>query len=424
MARLLNIDCLKSPLAWVVADQAIISGARLLSQIAVARYAAENSTGIGFYVSTFGFVVLAVMIVESFVTTPINVFLPKQSNERLPKFFADSLRLMIQIILVLVSGCLMMLTISSFMNWEIGQRTATVLFWYLPLHLVREYGRRWMLAVNRNLSLLIFDAVTSAALLVSLALASQSSWFDATVAFLIATVANLGFVILWWTQFRTEIAFAGSSGADFRDAAKGYGRWIAAEGLFSILLVYFTQWQITSTLGEDAADRYGACLTLVFLANPLLLGVTSYFSPRAARTYSEQGSAAMKASTNRIAVTVVGLLIVLALVISLAGDSLMQVIFGERFNGLGSTVAVLSLGMVMLGISYVFATALQAARAPKLNFIASILAGTLVVIFSLTLLDQHLQGAAWAFFVSASAGALARVLFLQWHLRRVEDNGY
>jgi O-antigen/teichoic acid export membrane protein len=414
---------MKSPLALVVADQAIVSGARLLTQIAVARYSVANSTGIGFYVSTFGFVVLAVMFVESFVTTPINVFLPRQSNERLPRFFADSLRLMFEIVGATGLACLLILAISNFSNWEISQRIATVLLWYLPLHLVREYGRRWMLAVNRNRSLLVFDAVTSVILLIGLAFASQSSWFDATSAFLLTTVANLMFVILWWLQFKTEITFDRVDGSDFRDATRGYGRWVAAEGLFSILLVYFTQWQITSTLGEAEADRYGACLTLVFLANPLLLGITSYFSPRAARTYSEQGSAAMLVSTNRMAAGVVGLLLVLAMVIFVAGDSLMPMIFGQRFQGLGSTVAVLSFGMVMLGISFVYATALQAARAPKLNFIAAILAGTLVVICSLFLLAQSLQGAAWAFLISAAVGALARVLFLNWHLRQVQLDG-
>ena len=360
------------------------------------------------------------MFVESFITTPINVFLPRQSQERLPRFFADSLWLLLQIIGAIGLTCLLVLAISSFLGWGISQRIATVLLWYLPLHMVREYGRRWMLAVNRNRSLLVFDFITSAVLLIALAIASQTSWFDATYSFVLATVANLLFVIFWWLQFRTVISSDGAGGADFRIAAKGYGRWVAAEGLFSILLVYFTQWQITSTLGEAEADRYGACLTLVFLANPLLLGITSYFSPRAARTYTEQGSSAMKHSTTRIAAGVVGLLLVLAFVILVAGDSLMTLIFGQRFQGLGTTVAILSFGMVMLGISFVYATALQAAQAPKLNFIASISAGTLVVICSLFLFGQSLQGAAWAFFISAAVGAVARVLFLDWHLQQVQ----
>lgn len=399
----------KNAFVLILSDQALISGMRLLTQVIVARYAAHSEQGIGFYVAVFGFVILAVMLAESFITTPVNVFLPHQSDDQRGAFVGDSFRALMRLIGLIGAVCCLATLAGWLWRWQFMMWVAGVLVWYLPLHLAREYGRRMLLATDRHQTLFFYDLITSFLMLVGLGISISGGSVGAVWAYLLFSIANATFVWLWWRSFKDEVSWGEEFGSNFDKLAFEHGKWVAAEGLFSVVLVYFSQWQITALLGEEAADRYGSCLTLVFIANPFLLGVVSYFGPRASKIFAEAGVAGIRSESYRLAGLVSGVLLVATLVIWAGGDWLMTAVFGSRFAGLGSTVAILSLGMLVLGSGFVFATGLQAIQAPQFNFFASMLSGIAVVSLSFWLLRGDISQAAWAFLISAAIGTLVRV---------------
>lgn len=413
---------LTSPLAIVLADQALISGMRLLTQVLIARFALESSAGIGFYVATFGFVIMAVMLAESFVTTPVNVFLPHQPGNQRGGYFGDSFRFLMRLIGMITAICCLALLVGVWLKVDLLWRVSGVLLWYLPLHLVREYGRRWLLVTEKNRLLLAYDFVTSILLVLGLVICIAGEGLNAIWAFGLITLANLGFVCLWWFSFRREVCLEEDHGSKFDQLAWSYGRWVAAEGFFSVVLIYFTQWQITATLGAEAADRYGSCLTLVFIANPFLLGVVSYFGPLAAKLYAAQGAAGIRKASYQLAAFVSSVLLVASMVVWFGGDWLMLTVFGERFADLGGTVTLLSLGMLMMGSGFVFATSLQALQAPQINFWASLASGLVVVSLSMLWLRREIEDAAWAFLISAGVGMTLRLVGFHLKLRAVNHH--
>ncbi len=405
------------PIVLVMFDQALVSGARLMTQVAVAKNTPAGQPGLGFYVSAFGFVVLLLTYLESFVTTPVNVFLPRQSTEQRGSFFAGAIRLTFLVIVLSISICVAAYFLMSlFASRAVNRPIALTLAWYLPCHMLREFSRRWLLATHRIRYLIVLDVVSSVVLAVLLILAINTQVVTAISVFGLVTFGNLLFVGMWWKRYRSEFDFEARSEQRFAKIGWNYGRWVAGEGTFSALVLYFTQWYVSAKFDQSSADMYGACLTLVFLANPFLLGVTSYFSPRGAAIYHESGWAGFKPFLSVYLVLVVAVLGVLAGLIGFCGRPVLELLFGAGDANRAATI--LSIGMIFQGISFMLAMTLQTVQFPQINTLASFVGALFVVVFSF-LFIKSIETAALGFLFSALISVVVRWAGLYWMRQRL-----
>ncbi len=399
------------PILLVLFDQALISGSRLVSQVVVARYGAAELPGIGFYVSTFGFVVLFLTLIESFVTTPINVFLPQQPEQEQGAFFASALRFTLSLVALGACVCLAV-------SWALGSTLMTpkliaiTLAWFLPAQLLREFARRWLLATENIAFLVRWNVIASLILFLCLGVSIAFDRADAIVVFGWVSISNLCFLAAWWWQFHMCFDFSAARNTFFLNAGWRYGRWVAGEGICGVLVLFFSQWYISVKLDESAADLYGACLTLVFIANPFLLGVTSYYSPRAARLFHASGWGQLKKSLWRFTLFVAVVLGAITLAFYFCGGWLLSTVFGPEFAGGARSATILSLGMVFLGLTYMVATTLQTVGLPQINLYSSLLAAIFVVAYSFLFIHNQIESAAWGFLGSSIVSLVSRTLGL------------
>ena len=99
-------------------------------------------------------------------------------------------------------------------------------------------------------------------------------------------------------------------------------------------------------------------LMLVCSANPLLLGISSILTPIAARAFSEEGKIGVRRVVSKYLLIVTVLLIGFAGILSLTGDTLLRIIFDASYQTNQSTINVLSLVMIGIGINFNLANGL------------------------------------------------------------------
>ncbi|MEZ6096998.1 MAG: hypothetical protein R3C03_22710 [Pirellulaceae bacterium] len=397
------------PFLMVLFDQALISGARVLTSIVITRFSAESTLEAGFYVSAFGFVVLFTTYQESFVATPLNVFLPRQPEAERGGFFAGALRFSLGLIILsaIISA---MVFVMLPVDRSVDRLMALTVAWFVPLQLLREFGRRWLLATQRHGVLIALDVVATCVLLALLGVIIGAGQVNALHAFVVVSMANIVFVIAWFLKHQQYFAVADKPKTPFSKVAWNYGRWVAGESTFAVLMLYFSQWYISSSIDREEAGLYGTCLTLVFLTNPFLLGVTSFFSPRAATVFHESGWDALWRIAVKYSLIVAVVLTAIWMVIWLFGSSIMLV-FGPEYPPAAPAAAWLSFGMVFLGLSYLLAITLQTVGLPQINAVASALGAIVVVVYSFLYL-RDIHTAAYGFVLSAAIAFVTRLLAL------------
>ncbi len=404
------------PMLVILFDQAVISGSRLITQVAVGRFGPDQ---LGLFGSAMGVVMTMVAMQEAMVTTPFTVFAPQQTREDRPAFASGALLVQLWMMTLLLAGWAgIVIWKGSTGGWSGGVLLVmTAMIWFAPFQLVREFGRRWMLANNLPRPALMLDVISTGVLLVLLGLAAGMHWMDARLAFAIVTVANLLYVGVWLFQYRREFPVRTTSPRGFASLSWSYGRWIAGEALCSVVMMYYLVWHLTFFLGEFQAGLFQSCMTVVFLANPFLLGFVSFLGPKAATTWHQFGWPALWRLTWQSLVFVVAILAGISLFLAFAGDWLLVTIFGSEYAGNGSIVTVLGVGMIGLGVSYVVTCALQTAGRPAVNFLGSVFSGVFLVAWSWLFVREDLMTAATGFVVAVFLGVAVRFIGL-WIARK------
>ncbi len=410
------------PLLVVLLDQAVISGTRLLVQMGVGRSGGPEQLGL--FGAAMGIVMVMLGFQEALITTPYTVFSPaREANGTRREFAWGALRLGLIVLVVMLAIWAGMMGWRSFSGtWPAGWLIIGVaLLWFAPFQLLREFGRRWMLANQVRQATLVLDAVVSLILLVALGAMMFAAKVDARLAFGLMTLSNVVFIGLWLHRYRGEFRPDRDGARDFAGLAWRYGRWIAGENFCSVLMMFYLTWHLAFFLGDRAAGQLTACMTVVLLANPFLLGYSGYLGPRAAGEWHVGGWAKLGPLTWQSLLTVTVVLGALAALLAVRGDWLLGLMFGSEYLGNGAMVAMLGVGMIGLGASYVLTTALQTAGRPWWNFAGSLVSAILLVVWSQLYIRTSVGPAASGFTVAVFAGTVVRLTGFLLSQRQAES---
>jgi len=109
------------------------------------------------------------------------------------------------------------------------------------------------------------------------------------------------------------------------------------------MTIYFFNWLLLFKIDAAAAGIYGACMTIVLLANPLLNGAMSAFAPTAAIEYQASGKAGLNKILWRFGTgLVVVMLLFSAFLLMACGHPKYNF-----FSSLAGLLAVVGLGAMM-----------------------------------------------------------------------------
>ena len=112
------------------------------------------------------------------------------------------------------------------------------------------------------------------------------------------------------TFFLMRRSFAPNRGTAIADLRRNwsFGKWAFGSQLATLASGYGMPWMLALFLGTAATGRYAACLSIVMIANPLLIGLNNFLSPQAIHAYHTHGLGGLRKFTWGISAWVTGTL--------------------------------------------------------------------------------------------------------------------
>ena len=465
MSTSLNASRPRLRFIFAIIGQGLFSLSRFITTMVIGgRFSQNVQTGagseaeLGHYLAYFSVLLFGLGVLEAFVTTPMTYLMHGRKDEQKPQF-ATLLLLVCLAIAALFFGFVLLVGVLaqvSYPNLSIFALTAFAFM--LATQCVREFMIRWLLAHLKTRQYAAYELAYFLFFTVAIALITQSQQISVTTIFTVIAIANLLLIAVVWWQQRGEFASVKSTlqqtgllklraktsvsktpnpesdlWPEFVATLKEqvyFGRWIAADSICAVMTTYFFSWLLLFKIDAAAAGIYGACMTIVVLANPLLNGAMSAFAPTAAIEFQESGKAGLNRVLWQFGTGLVVVMLLFAAVLWFAGGPLTKLLYGERYDqffelhysGNNRIPFLLGLSMPLNAAAYLLACSLMACGHPKYNFFSS-LAGLLAVVgLGAMMQEPDLVSCALCFSISIAVVLAVRSYFYWAHSGDVKNS--
>lgn len=422
------IEILPVTTFWALVAQGILSVTRLITTMTVGgTFGSGCEEQLGYYSNGFAALMVMIAIFEAFVTTPLTIFNQKQSPDCRRIFSGQML-----LVGLLVIGCLAaasgLLFGIQLYTQKIKPELAAALVavaCMAPFQLIREFSRRWLLANLQVRASAVLELTFAGLFFIGIFALVSSDRVSAVSMFATLAIVNAIGVAGWWIFYRRRFSFESSHNGGTSLGPQliqnvRYGRWVAGENICSTLTMYFSSWYLTWRLDESSAGVFFACFTVVMLANPFLLGISSIMAPRAAQGFNSDGYPGLFKVLLKLGAVLMLVMSLISVMLWFAGDRLTTVLFPAEYagyfdrylGGINQITAVLGLALPAMGLSYTSAFGLLAAHRPRDNFIAAAIGVVVLVIANFCFAETTLMTAAISFVMSFYAAMACRTGFL------------
>ena len=455
MSTSLNTSHPRLRFIFAIIGQGLFSLSRFITTMVIGGRFNQNNvqTGggseadLGHYLAYFSVLLFGLGIMEAFVTTPMTYLMHGRKDEQKPQFATLLLLVCLAITslffgLVLLAGVLAQI---SYPNLSIVAIAAFAFM--LATQCVREFLIRWLLAHLKTRQYVAYELAFFLFFAVAIALITQGQQISVATIFTVIAISNLLLISMVWWQQRGEFASIKSTfqqtgllklrtkttvsktpnpesdlWPEFVATLKEqvyFGRWIAADSICAVMTIYFFNWLLLFKIDATAAGIYGACMTIVLLANPLLNGAMSAFAPTAAIEYQESGKAGLNRILWRFGTGLVVVMLLFAAFLWFAGGPLTKLLYGESYDqffelhhsGNNRIPFLLGLSMPLNAAAYILACSLMACGHPKYNFFSSLAGLVAVVGLGAMMQEPDLVGCALCFSISIAVVLAFRSYF-------------
>jgi O-antigen/teichoic acid export membrane protein len=424
--RLLSVA--STPHVLSLADQAIVSSASFLITIAVGRFA--NPSELGLYSVGASLLILMTGVQESLVCLPYTIQ-SGQSDCAEPERLGSSL-VQSGVLSMLIASSLAATACGSLLSGAGGQVTtiAWMLSFAAPFVLLREFARQNAFAHLQIRRVLCLDATAAAIQAALIALLAYNGLMHATTAYIVVSAGCGTAGVVWLINMRQGITIP-TMGGLAASAKRSWmlGRWLFAGQITVSVQGYAGGWILTGILGTAAAGIYAACMTIVLLGNPILIGLGNVLTPRTVRALATGGAASVLRQVILDTILLGVAMTALCVMVWLFGDKLMTLVFHSvTYTGYSHTLLVLALGMLASALGMPASNALAGLGHPHTIFWARLLGAVTSVALSWWLATEFgVLGAGYAFTVGQMVSTIGRwlafLLVIVPRLASVADTG-
>ncbi|KAA0948218.1 oligosaccharide flippase family protein [Pseudomonas sp. ANT_H14] len=346
---------------WVIGGQAAQSLASFLTGLALGRWVSQEA--LGAYALGYTFCFLIISLGDTLIATPYTYFRARQEGEQAQLFPAALLGTLL-LGLVVALGLTLFHVLGTGILAELWPALPVAVFCLV----LREFLRRHFYVIGRSVSALLLDLLTAAGQLVLLGWLLASDRLNANNVFwTIGAVSGIAFVVfLSMVQERFVAIGPGTLCKSLRDFF-GYGAWLVGGGLCHVASVQLYPWLALLGGGQGQTGLYAACVALTNLINPLLIALTNYFRPRFIAHYKEAQGHDFVAYVFRRALLFLIPALVLLLVVTFEGGTLLRQLYGEPFTAGAPALVFLALGLLAVACAAPVQLGLLALRAPVSN---------------------------------------------------------
>ena len=331
----------------VLFDQGLCSITNFIASIAIARTCSKEQFGL--YTLGFSVILFFLSILNSMVTSPYIVFSSRYENDAKAQYTGSTL---IHVLFLCIFSISILSVAALILHFNIRDPnlisiTLSVIF-AVSFVIIREYARQTLFAsvlVNRALiidSSIAFIYITGLFILSSLNILAPSSSY-------LMLGCSCGIVVIVWFIIERD-RFCVCKGRIINDLRKNwhFGKWLFLTNFCVIASVQIYPWLLATFHGPVATAKFAVCLNVLFIINPLLLGLTNFIGPKAAHVYNKGNIQKLRTFVFKFTLIFSIFLGIFTIIIFIFGETITILIYGTKYEGNGLLIAILSLSQLVL----------------------------------------------------------------------------
>lgn len=371
---------IESRVVAALADQVIFNAGNFLRGVILARMVSQGEFGL----FTLGWTIISFLfsVTTTLVSTPYSVYCPRLKGAELARYTGSALfHLFFLVISLTVVG------IGTSLSFALmgDSKEISVLAWSITIVvapiLLRDHIRRLCIARLWMRAAIAVDLSTVIVQLGLLLAVGAIAGLSAATVFVVIGSGCLLVTLPWLAMYRRE--FIVSRPQVLVDWRTNWllGRWGLASAVLYLFAVSLYPWILAALHGTDSAGIWAACIGVVALGNPLLLGLQNYFLPKASHIFAEGGASALRSFVTRAALLMGGSVTVLCVILVPIGGWLVSTIYGDSYSGNGLVVALLLANFSILSFSVCFARGIFILERADIDFKINIV--SIIFVFSI-----------------------------------------
>lgn len=402
-----------------VADQAAVSGTSFLTTVIVGRWC--NQDELGLYSLAFTIVMLLAAVQDSLITAPFTVFANRLRELKLARYAgsvlvhqfllsAATVAALATVAAILAAVAPRLTSPDSAAEAAGLARMSLTLSAVTVLLLLREFGRRFALARMQLATALCLDGAVTLLQLSGLWLVARQGWLTAVTAQVLVGVVCGVVGLSWLVSAHSKFSIERSQISSDWTTNWRYGRWVLFGQLTGYLGGYVMHWLVAAVLGTRVTGVYSACMTVVLLSNPFVIGISNFLGPKMAHAAVTGGPTQVRRIVWQAMLFLGTTLAAFLGAAALYGDQIVQWIYGASYAGYGLTVSVMALDYWMRALSGPADNGLRALHRPAAGWLASASGLGMTLLTAWFLLSSHgVLGAAYALLAGSSTSLLVRM---------------
>jgi O-antigen/teichoic acid export membrane protein len=275
-----------------IADQGVVSGGTFLATVAVARWADAHQLGAYSLGMSGLFTIMGIQ--EALIALPYMIRRNRPEAEAVG--LAGQSLVQSALLSAATAGALVILALFLTAARSDSSLPAFVcaLAWLAPFFLLREFARQFCFAHMQFAQALAMDGSALLLQVSGLALV-ELVWGLSATSVCITNGLAFGLVGVRWfylqrANFRMPVL-------RLRQVLKenwSLGRWLLAAQIAASFQASIASWLLAIVDGTEAAGVYAACLAIVALSNPVIIGIANHLMPRTTVILRQEGVAALR----------------------------------------------------------------------------------------------------------------------------------
>ena len=391
-----------------LADQAIVSVTGFLTTLLIARW--SGSTQLGFYALGLSLLLSLVAFQESLILQPylIQRFYPEGTA-------AERAGASLTLSILFSLGSILVLTVAAvgFLVWRAGAELV-VTIWAIagivPFALTRDFARRFAFAHLDTSRVLFLDLAVAIIQLSALGWLGASGRMSATSACAALGAACAFPTAIWLYYARAEFTIHVRNVQVVLKQTWVLGKWLLVGRITSQVQGYVVYWLAAADGGVAVTGVYAACMSIVGLANPLMIGLANVLMPKLVLAWKHGGGPRLWHEAIRNTALIAAVMTAFNLAVFLGGEHVMRFLYhGKEFEGHGQTLIVLALAMSSGTLGEAPSIALAAMERPRPIIMVTAVEAVLTVALVWILMTKWgLLGAAYGMLVGNVTGTVGR----------------
>jgi O-antigen/teichoic acid export membrane protein len=390
MVRALSEVAARCPRLIALSDQGLVSVTNFATTMMIGRVCGKAELGV--YTLAWTLMSLVTGISSTVIATPYTVFSPRLAHSRRRRFRGSILmhQLLLSTMFALTIAAAAFL--ASRAGW-VSENISTVVTTAAAVLLcigVREFVRGVSFAELRTSWALSVDVIACCGQAAGLLLLLYCQALTASRALVVLGMSSGLAAAVWFALHGKAFRFNTKLLAQDWRRNWDFAKWVFGSAIAWQAATYLYPWMLTIFHGTSATGAWAACSAIVATANPVLLGLNNYVSPKIANVYASGGILEMKRYVHRSSLTFAALLSPLVLVLVTFGDRILVAVYGGEYSGAIALLFPLSANILINSLSGPYAQGLFNLKRAKADMFVNVV--SIVLLFTIGIFAVKFYG--------------------------------